>query len=99
MSAEPWRGDANVVKLPWRDDVELAVKNASLAFGLLRNDGVVKPHPPVLRALDMVESAVRSAGHKVASDLYRSNYLYRADEWYRSCNGNHPHTKHRLLFM
>ncbi|EKG12905.1 Amidase [Macrophomina phaseolina MS6] len=73
LSCEPWLSDPLVLEIPWRDDIYLeTLKRASgagrkLSFGVLRSDGVVNPQPPVVRALDMVESAVRRAGHEVVS--------------------------------
>jgi amidase len=61
MSGEPWLSDPSVLPLPWREP-SLPTK---LAFGFLDFDGVVKPHPPIFRALDMAKNALEAAGHEV----------------------------------
>lgn len=58
---QPWTLDPKIVAIPWRK-VELPQK---LSFGLIKHDGVVRPHPPVERALDTVVEALKKAGHEV----------------------------------
>lgn len=53
--------DPNVVPIPWRD-ITLPEK---LCFGILVDDGVVKPLPPVQRALADTRKALEAAGHTV----------------------------------
>ncbi|EXJ86998.1 hypothetical protein A1O3_03955 [Capronia epimyces CBS 606.96] len=70
LSQEPWLHDPLVVELPWRqsqeDEVRSLISSSSpLCFGMLVNDGVVKPHPPVLRALDLVRAVLEKASHKI----------------------------------
>lgn len=63
LSQEPWLHDPLVVELPWRDLPDLS--GTPLTFGILKDDGVVKPHPPVSRGMEMVVDAIKSAGHHV----------------------------------
>lgn len=58
---QPWLHDPKAVPLPWRS-VTLPEK---LSIGVIRHDGVVKPHPPVERAIEIVVDALRKAGHEV----------------------------------
>lgn len=71
LSIEPWLHDPFIVPLPWRDNLD---RNAddSLTFGMMKSDGIVAPHPPVARALKMVESAVQDAQYKVILTIYES---------------------------
>lgn len=76
----PWVRESYLVPLPWRE-IELPKK---LKIGVMWSDGIVKPHPPIQRALSKVVEALRSAqvdvvdwqpkGHdecwKVTSALY-----------------------------
>ena len=66
LSARPWRIDPNVINKPWDAD-GYALKHydggRKLCFGIVWDDGVIKPHPPVLRALQTAKSALESAGH------------------------------------
>jgi len=53
--------EPNVAPLPWRD---LPTPTGKLSFGLWEFDGVVKPHPPVLRALRETAQKLISVGHE-----------------------------------
>jgi amidase len=63
---EPWLVEPQLVEIPWRqylvDGVNLPEK---LVVGILKDDGVVLPHPPILDALNNVERALITAGHEV----------------------------------
>jgi amidase len=72
LSTSPWLHDPLAVELPWRHDLEKEVLSLTtksgpggLAFGIMRDDGVVRPQPPVARALLIVESLLTKLGHKV----------------------------------
>jgi amidase len=74
LSTQPWLHDPLVVELPWRDEQEQEIFNlvksatdgkGQLAFGVLENDGVVTPHPPVQRAIKIVANTLEKLGHKV----------------------------------
>jgi Asp-tRNA(Asn)/Glu-tRNA(Gln) amidotransferase A subunit family amidase len=57
-NSAPWQNDPSLVPLPWRD-IKLPTK---LKIGVMWNDGVVTPHPPVRRALEEVVSTLRAQG-------------------------------------
>ncbi|KAL7940887.1 putative Acetamidase [Trichoderma barbatum] len=62
IESEPWIGaDPDCLYIPWRD-VEVPEK---LCFGLLVDDGIVKPLPPVTQALYHTKAALENAGHTV----------------------------------
>jgi amidase len=67
LSQLPWLHDPMVHELPWRADQDAQVRGStdSLAFGILRHDNSVTPHPPVARALEEVVRVLRAAGNKV----------------------------------
>jgi len=74
LSTQPWLHDPLVVELPWRDEQEQEIFNlvksatdgkGQLAFGVLENDGVVTPHPPVQRAIKIVANTLEKLGHKI----------------------------------
>lgn len=69
LSTEPWRHDRNVLPIPWRRDEELRVQRhlerGKLFLGVMEDDGVVVPQPPIARALRMVKDALRGEGHDV----------------------------------
>lgn len=69
LSQQPWLHDPLVHEIPWREEQEkeaLDLMNSSkLAFGIYKNDGIITPHPPVQRALDIAVKTLEKMGHKV----------------------------------
>lgn len=53
--------DATCAPVPWRN---LDPVDGKLAFGIMKWDGVVMPHPPVLRALEHTKKTLEEAGHE-----------------------------------
>lgn len=87
LSKKPWERDPSVVPIPFRQEVidsyssrvdgQGHVKPAAkpLKIGVLWTDGVVGPHPPVLRGLRMVHDALKSSGHKVSLPLFHRHLM------------------------
>ncbi|EAW06572.1 putative general amidase GmdA [Aspergillus clavatus NRRL 1] len=74
LSQEPWFHDPLVAEIPWRDDIESATRAlveqsatdpSKLAFAMMSHDGMVKPHPPIVRAMRIVEETLKKLGHKI----------------------------------
>ncbi|KAJ5405205.1 hypothetical protein N7465_006489 [Penicillium sp. CMV-2018d] len=74
LGQKPWLYDPLALELPWRDEVvqetmeliEKARDGAStLAFGIMRYDGVAPVHPPIARGLSIVEKTLQRLGHRV----------------------------------
>lgn len=63
VGAQPWRFDPKCVPVPWRS-VEDAV-GPKLNLGVMWDDGMVVPTPPVARALREAVSKLRDAGHEI----------------------------------
>ena len=61
IDSEPWWVDPKCVAIPWRV-IEPPTK---LKIGVLYNDGMVTPTPPVRRALSITVEKLRAAGHEV----------------------------------
>ncbi|RAO69365.1 uncharacterized protein BHQ10_005377 [Talaromyces amestolkiae] len=62
IDSKPWLKEPTLLPIPWRDDVSHLTQGTSgkkLKIGVLWDDGVVKPHPPVTRALNEVVSKLR----------------------------------------
>ena len=59
IRAKPWLNEPSLVPIPWRDEVSYLTGSSDkkrLKVGIMKNDGVVRPHPPIERALhDVVE--------------------------------------------
>lgn len=56
INGKPWLNEPSLVPMPWRDQESYLTKPSGkkLKIGVIWHDGVVKPHPPVLRALEEV---------------------------------------------
>lgn len=66
IDQKPWLYDPSMLPIPWHD-VTLSSRlrttpsgTKTLKIGVLRDDGVVRPHPPILRAMDALISSLRS---------------------------------------
>ncbi|OAA75916.1 Amidase [Akanthomyces lecanii RCEF 1005] len=64
METRPWEHDPSFLPIPWRNDQEVP-PDAILSFGFMENDGIVAPHPPIARALEITSSAVNNKGHQL----------------------------------
>lgn len=74
---QPWLHDPLVHEIPWRSEQEQEIQSLlqfvgetvppgkKLTFGILHTDNVVSPTPPIRRALDLVTTALKTAGHTV----------------------------------
>lgn len=72
LSQQPWLYDPLVAEIPWRDEQEQMVLDivkksggGQLVFGLVLGDDLVRPQPPVRRALNIVQKTVEKLGHKI----------------------------------
>ncbi|SCU91223.1 LANO_0D11100g1_1 [Lachancea nothofagi CBS 11611] len=71
VDSETWNYDPQVVPVPWRDSSE--VTKRKLRIGLMTWDGLVMPHPPVLRALRETCHALTSRGHEIVKWSFPDN--------------------------
>ncbi|OQE81408.1 hypothetical protein PENNAL_c0041G10579 [Penicillium nalgiovense] len=74
LSQEPWLHDPLALELPWRDEVVRETRaliekaragSSTLAFGIMKYDGLALVHPPIARGLRIVEKTLRRLGHQV----------------------------------
>ncbi|PYI14286.1 putative general amidase GmdA [Aspergillus violaceofuscus CBS 115571] len=69
LAQEPWFADPLVVELPWRHGVEERVRGGiadkRLTFAFMDDDGTVRSHLPVQRALGLVRGLLEQKGHRV----------------------------------
>lgn len=61
LSFSPWETDNYLVPIPWRP-ITLPSK---LKIAILWDDGVVRPHPPITRALREMKDKLEKAGMEV----------------------------------
>ena len=70
LDAKPWLKDPLVIKKPWSvGEYNLAdhgYRGSQLCFGMMWDNGVVRPFPPMHRAMVITKAAIEAAGHKGA---------------------------------
>jgi Asp-tRNA(Asn)/Glu-tRNA(Gln) amidotransferase A subunit family amidase len=65
IDGRPWLKEPSLVPIPWRD-VDRVKARKKLRVGVIWDDGVVRPHPPILDALTrVVEKLKESDGVEV----------------------------------
>lgn len=67
INAKPWRLDPRCHPIPWRQDIYEATLRRPLVIGIVHDDGVVRPHPPLACALRDLEARLRAAGHQIVA--------------------------------
>ena len=60
IASKPWLTDPSLLPLPWKEEETSFQPNEKLKIAILWDDGVVKPHPPVTRALTEVSRKLQS---------------------------------------
>jgi amidase len=65
VDAAPWQLDPKCCPLTWRSGMYIEVQCRPLVVGVMRDDGVVRTHPPVARVLEEVVSKLAAAGHEI----------------------------------
>ncbi|KZT68822.1 amidase [Daedalea quercina L-15889] len=84
IDAKPWRRDPLAVRKDWQwDEYALAEHGGGgrMCFAIMWDNGVVKPHPPVRRAMELTKKALEAAGHTVIDwENHRHLELYECTE-------------------
>ncbi|CAE6502867.1 unnamed protein product [Rhizoctonia solani] len=62
---EPWNIDPTTLTIPWDSSLAVPEAGKKLVIGLLVDDGVVAPHPPIVESLHKARDALLAAGHEV----------------------------------
>jgi Asp-tRNA(Asn)/Glu-tRNA(Gln) amidotransferase A subunit family amidase len=66
IEMQPWKYDPSVHPLAWRPEIEKEYASKSkLRVGIWRTDGVVDPSPACVRAMKIVEDALKAEGHEI----------------------------------
>lgn len=58
-----WKSDPKVAPVPFSDNS--SIKLEKLTYGLWKFDGMVRPHPPIQRALEETAKCLRAQGHEI----------------------------------
>ncbi|KAL7920152.1 amidase signature domain-containing protein [Trichoderma austrokoningii] len=62
-AAEPWHVEPAIIPLPWRAVDIAPSREKPLRLGIIWHDEVVKPHPPITRALRELVDKVKDVPH------------------------------------
>ncbi|KAK4689565.1 amidase, partial [Tremellales sp. Uapishka_1] len=62
LASEPWKLDPTNAGMPWRPSEVTWIGGDKPRIGVMWDDGVVKPQPPMRRALEVAVSKLREAG-------------------------------------
>lgn len=69
-STDPWTVDPAIVPIPWRTDLVSSWRSKeSLTIGYILDDGMIKPQPPVERAVQTTINTFTSVGHHKTINL------------------------------
>ncbi|KAJ5156795.1 hypothetical protein N7492_009598 [Penicillium capsulatum] len=61
LDQEPWETETSLVPLPWKT----VAPTRDMTVAIMWGDGIVRPHPPVVRALQLAKGKLVAAGIKV----------------------------------
>ncbi|EED15614.1 acetamidase [Talaromyces stipitatus ATCC 10500] len=61
----PCNFDPRCLPLPWNEFAFREIQSRPMVIGLILDDGVVKPHPPIERALLALSNKLQAQGHEV----------------------------------
>ncbi|CBX95788.1 hypothetical protein LEMA_P029400.1 [Plenodomus lingam JN3] len=67
LDVEQWSLDPKCSPIPWRAESFEDVQSRPLVIAVLRDDGVVRVHPPIERVLEETLIRLRDAGHEIIS--------------------------------
>jgi amidase len=67
IDAAPWNQDPKCCPVQWRSEMFEEARTRPLVIAVMRDDGVVRPHPPITRVLDEVAKKLELAGHEIVS--------------------------------
>ncbi|PWY83040.1 amino acid/polyamine transporter [Aspergillus heteromorphus CBS 117.55] len=66
-NAQPWQLDPKCTPLPWNEESFQEVQNRPLVIGLILDDGVVRVHHPIERALRDLSAKLEAQGHEIVA--------------------------------
>ncbi|KAF4583552.1 hypothetical protein EYR38_002304 [Pleurotus pulmonarius] len=86
IDGKPWKKDPLAIRKVWSEEEyqlsEHGGRGANLCFAIMWDNGVVKPHPPLIRAMQMTRDALEAAGHKVIEWIpHRHMEIYKNALW------------------
>jgi amidase len=67
IDASPWEQDPKCCPIPWRSSMFEEACSRPLVIAVMRDDEVVRPHPPIARVLEEVAKKLELAGHEIVA--------------------------------
>ena len=64
-NSQPWNLDPRCSPLVWNEAAFNEVQTRPMVIGLILDDGVVRVHPPIARALQELAAKLKSHGHEI----------------------------------
>lgn len=93
LDAKPWLRETSLFPFPWRDQESYLDTGSGkrLKVGVMWDDGVVRPHPPVTRALkELVQKLREVPGIEIVDwKPYRHDYAWERIASLYYCDGAH----------
>jgi Asp-tRNA(Asn)/Glu-tRNA(Gln) amidotransferase A subunit family amidase len=62
LASEPWNRDPQLLPIPWRQELTIPPRRP-LRLAFVHDDGVIKPQPPIERAVRETAANLAQAGH------------------------------------
>ncbi|ESK92480.1 general amidase [Moniliophthora roreri MCA 2997] len=92
IDSNPWNKDPSAIRKEWSErEYKLAFHGEGkgpLCFAIMWDNGIVKPHPPLYRAMNMVKKALEGAGHQVIDwENHRQLEIYKNAEMIFAADG------------
>ena len=75
IDAKPWNRDPLAVRKPWNGreyELEEHGHGVGMCFAIMWDNDAVKPHPPLIRAMQLTKAALEAAGHKGMFSVHNS---------------------------
>ncbi|KAJ5887325.1 hypothetical protein N7504_011372, partial [Penicillium tannophilum] len=86
LASRPWDVDPSAIPIPWRTELAIPPTDRKLRIGVVIDDGVVKPQPPVTRAMNETIQALRAAGHEII-EWDTTLHTPATEMWYKAILG------------
>ncbi|KAJ7784426.1 general amidase [Mycena metata] len=95
LDAQPWLLDPLVMRKGWAEDEYRLIhhgEGGKLCFAIMWDNGVVKPHPPLHRAMVLTKKALEAVGHEVIDwEPHRHLEIYKNAETIFAADGGHDY--------
>jgi Asp-tRNA(Asn)/Glu-tRNA(Gln) amidotransferase A subunit family amidase len=65
LDQEPWEEETPLVPMPWKRTI--SYEPSDFTIGMIWDDGLVHPHPPVTRGLTHAVERLKAAGVKIVN--------------------------------